>query len=604
MERAIGTAGGERAAGFNRLRNYLRRPHIIISLVLLFILLFIVIIPFVKMIGDSFIWHFTDTRLSKDARPGHFTLFHWIRIFSSRITRNVLLRPLWNSLSTSLGVSIFAILIGSLLAWLVTRTDLPLRKFVAAAAVLPYVIPSYIHALAWLNLFKNDRIGGAAGLFQYLFGVSPPNWLSYGFFPIVFTLSLHYFPYAFLLVSAALSSMDSRLEESGEILGASQSYILRRITFPLVIPAILSSFILTFSRALGIFGTPYFLGSPVRFFTLSTQIYSNIINRVPAVGYILAFMLIGISSSVIYINQRIIGKRKSFVTIAGKGFRRSITPLGRMKAPLFAVVVLLIIISVLMPLILIVWQTLTLYPDDYSLKNLTILFWIGRGGTDFAEGEAGILRNLSIIRAAWNSIKLALVACLVSGFLGIFIGYAVVKGRNTRLSNTVEQLSFLPYLVPGIAFGALYLSLFTRKIGPIPALYGTFFLVALVCIAKNLPFTGRAGITSMLQIGSELEEASEISGARWSMRFRRIILPLSIHGALSGFILVFITVMRELSLIILLVTPETRTLTTMTFRYQEQGYTQFSSAISVLIIIIVIAGEFISRKMGKRGGGL
>jgi iron(III) transport system permease protein len=210
------------------------------------------------------------------------------------------------------------------------------------------------------------------------------------------------------------------------------------------------------------------------------------------------------------------------------------------------------------------------------------------------------LRNPAILRATWNSVRLALVAAVVSGFIGIFIGYAVVKGRNTRLANSVEQISFLPYLVPGIAFGALYLSLFTHKIGPLPALYGTFLLVALVCIAKNLPFTGRAGISSMLQIGSELEEASEVTGARWSRGFRKIVLPLTIHGALSGFILVFITVMRELSLIILLVTPETRTLTTMTFRYQEQGYTQFSSAISALIIIIVVSGELLTRRFVKR----
>jgi len=250
-----------------------------------------------------------------------------------------------------------------------------------------------------------------------------------------------------------------------------------------------------------------------------------------------------------------------------------------------------------MPLTLLLWQTFTLYPNDYSFNNLTVLFWISKGDAQFAEGEAGILRNTAILRAAWNSIRLALISSATAGFLGIFIGYAVVKGRNTRLANSVEQISFLPYLVPGIAFGALYLSLFTHRIGPFPALYGIFFLVALVCIAKNLPFTGRAGISSMLQIGNELEEASEVTGARWFRRFRKIILPLSIKGSLSGFLLVFIMMMKELALIILLVTPETRTLTTMTFRYQEQGYVQFSSAISVLIIFIVLAGNLITKKI-------
>jgi len=589
------------ALAFSRLKNYLRRPHIVIAMILLAVLLLIVVLPFAKMVVDSFVWQFADVRLSREAAPGELTLFHWKRVFASALTRNTLVRPLINSLAISISVSACAMVIGAFLAWLVARTDVPFKKTIATVAVLPYVIPSYIHALAWLNLFKNDRIGGASGVFQYLTGVSPPDWLSYGFLPIVVTLSIHYFPFTFLLVSAALTSIDSRLEESGEILGASRPHILRRITFPLVLPALLSSFILTFSRILGTFGTPYFLGTPVRYYTLSTQIYANIINRVPSVGYILAFVLIVISTAIIFANQRLIGKSKSYVTIAGKGFHITPTPLGGLRWPALGAVGLLFLAAVLMPFVLIAWQTLTLYPDDYSLGNLTLLFWIGEGNTAFAEGEAGILRNPAILEAAWISIKLALSASILAGLLGIFIGYAVVKGRGTRLAQAVEQTAFLPYLVPGIAFGALYLALFSQRLGPLPALYGTFFLVVLVCVAKNLPFTGRAGITSMLQIGGELEEASETLGARWTTRFRRILLPLSLKGAVSGFVLVFITVMRELSLIILLVTPQTRTLTTMTFRYQEQGYSQFSSAISVLIIVIVVLGELLSRKLGRKG---
>ena len=207
----------------------------------------------------------------------------------------------------------------------------------------------------------------------------------------------------------------------------------------------------------------------------------------------------------------------------------------------------------------------------------------------------------AILQTAWNSIKLAVLSSVFAGFLGMFIGYAVVKGRRERLPRLLEQISFLPYLVPGIAFGALYLALFTQRIGPIPALYGTFTLLVLINAAKELPFSSRAGVTSMLQIGSELEEASEIAGARWGRRFTKIILPLSIRSAVSGFILVFITVMRELALVILLVTPKTRTLTTMTFRYQEQGYAQFSSAISLLVVIIIFTGSYIAKKITKTG---
>jgi iron(III) transport system permease protein len=589
--------GNNRHMYISKFKTYIRQPHVILSLVLFSLLLVLVIIPILKMFVDTFIWQLEDVRLSRDAAPGKFTLFHWKRIFASNLSKTVLWKPLVNSISIGIGISFFALAIGGFLAWLVSRTDIPFRKTIALLAVIPYMIPSYIHALSWITLFKNDRIGGAAGIFQYLTGIAPPNWVSYGFLPIVITLSIHYFPYTFLLVSAALKSIDSRLEESGEILGASRGYILKRITFPLVIPALFSSFILTFSRTIGIFGTPYFLGSPVRFFTLTTQIYSNINNRNAATGYILAFILLALSTVIIFFNQKIVGKRKSYVTIGGKGFRVSRTPLGRKKKVIVVFVFIILFIAVVLPIVLLLVQTVSLYPGNYSFKNMTHLFWFGQGGTEFAEGESGVLRNGAILKAAWNSIKLAVVSSILAGFFGIFVGYAVIKGRNTKLSKVLEQVAFLPYLVPSIAFGALYLALFTQKLGPLPALYGTFSLLVLVSVAKNLPFTARSGISAMLQIGSELEEAGEISGAGWIRNFRKIILPLSIRSALAGFILVFITVMRELAVIVLLVSPGTRTLTTMTFRYQEQGYYQFSSAISMMIIVIVLVGNFSAKKI-------
>ncbi len=490
-------------------------------------------------------------------------------------------------------------LLGGLMAWLVVRTDMPFRKTIAVFAVIPYVLPSYTLALAWLDFFKNERIGGAVGICSWLFGVSPPDWLAYGFVPIVITLSLHYYPFTYLLVSGALVSLDSNLEESGEVLGASRFRILRRITFPLVLPALISAFILTFSRAVGTFGTPYFLGAPVRYFTLATTIYTSIVNRTPAVAYIGALVLIVISMVIIYLNQKVIGE-KSFVTIAGKGLRRRVTPLGGWRWPAFSLMAALIGLAVFVPLLLLLWQTLMLYPNDYSLGNLTLHYWIGKSQAALAEGESGILRNAQILGAAWNSIRLSVIVALITGLMGILIGYAVVKGRKTRLAATLEQGSFLPYLIPSIAFGAIYLALFSKSIGPLPPLYGTFLLLVLVCVAKNLPFSARSGISSMMQVAGELEEAAMMAGANWLTRFRRIILPLTLAGSLSGFILAFISTMRELSLIILLITPETRTLTTMTFRYVEQGYSQFADAIILLIVILVVGGEFLARRIGKR----
>ena len=143
-------------------------------------------------------------------------------------------------------------------------------------------------------------------------------------------------------------------------------------------------------------------------------------------------------------------------------------------------------------------------------------------------------------------------------FLGVILGYAIVKGRGTRLSKLVEQLAFIPYVIPGIAFGAVYIAMFTKPFGPIPALYGTFALLVVVSVAKHIPYSSRSGVSAMLQVGKELEEAAQIAGASPWHRFKRIIFPLTSTGFVSGFLLTFITTMRELSLIILLVTPNNR----------------------------------------------
>ena len=584
---------------YNRLKFTLAKPHVVIGIALVLLLTALVVIPFFQLVHDTAVWQEADRRISKTAQPGEWTFFHYKRVFSSPLSQNVFYRPLLHSLTTSVAISFFAITLGAMMAWLVVRTDMPFKTIIGIFAAIPYVLPSYTLALAWLDFFKNERVGGAAGIYQFFFGVPTPDWLAYGFIPIVITLSLHYYPFTYLLLSGALVSVDAHMEESGEVLGASRWTILRKITFPVVLPALVSSFILTFSRALGTFGTPYFLGSPVRYYTLATTIYSNIVNRTPAMAYISALVLIVISVLIIYGNQKVMASR-SFVTIAGKGFHRRLTPLGTWKYPAFLLVASVILLAVFVPLFLLIWQTLMLYPNDYSLGNLTLHYWIGKSTPVLAEGEPGILRNVQILSSAWNSIKLSVLVALLAGMIGIFIGYVVVKSRKTWLSALLEQQAFLPYLIPSIAFGAIYLSLFTRQIGPLPSLYGTFLLLMLVCLAKNLPFSARAGISSMLQVAGELEESAIMVGASWQRRFRKIILPLTLTGAISGFILTFIATMRELSLIILLVTPNTRTLTTMTFRYVEQGYSQFADAIIMLIVILVILGESVARKIGKR----
>jgi iron(III) transport system permease protein len=231
-----------------------------------------------------------------------------------------------------------------------------------------------------------------------------------------------------------------------------------------------------------------------------------------------------------------------------------------------------------------------------------MLYWFWKSDPDIANGAPGVLRNPKIFSSAWNSIRLSLCTAFFTALLGVILGYAIVKGRGTRLSKLVEQIAFIPYVIPGIAFGAVYISMFSKPFGPIPALYGTFALLVVVSVAKHIPYSARSGVSAMLQVGQELEEAGQVAGANLWQRFKRIIFPLTSAGFVSGFLLTFITTMRELSLIILLVTPSTQVLASQTMRYIENGDNQMANAVIIILIVLVVIGDLLIGRF--RGGSL
>jgi iron(III) transport system permease protein len=443
-------------------------------------------------------------------------------------------------------------------------------------------------------VFKNSRIGGRIGFLASL-GIETPNWLAYGPIPIVLVLVIHYYAYAYLLVSASLSSLNSELEEMGEITGASKLQILRKITMPLVLPAILSSVILTFSKAMGTFGVPAFLGMKVNFNTISTTLYSTIRNRESTTGYAIALILIAISSAFVFINQKAIGTRKSFATIGGKGGRPNLIKLGLWKYPISVLVIALLVIGVIGPLIILVIDTFMLQPGEYSFANFSFHFWAGKADFAVYEGEPGVLRNPLFWQNLKNTIILVVCTSVIASLVGQTLGYIVSRGRAKFSGKLIEQLVFIPYLIPSIAFGAIYLSMFAvarftipgTNFSFIPALYGTFALLVLVSVVKHLPFSCRAGISNMLQIGIELEEAATIQGSSFVRRFMRIVLPLSKGGFLSGFMLIFISIMKELDLIILVMTPAWSTLPYMAYRYSSQSMDPYSNVVAVILFLIV-----------------
>lgn len=586
-------------ASSRRFFRWLTKPQVMLSLIMLVIMFYMVIIPLYKLIETTVTWQLVDESRVPGAVEGEFTLYHWIRMMTGVFGQIYTATPLQHSITIGLGTVALAFIIGGSLAWLVVRTDLPGRKLINQLAVLPYIMPSWTLAQAWLVFFKNRTQGGAPGLFEYIIGQSPPDWLAYGPVPIIICVALHYYTFFFLFVSAALMSIDSNLEEAGELMGADRWRILRKITLPLVLPALLSGFIMTFSKALGTFGTPNILGSPVKYYVISTMMRGSLAAGDKADAFVLGIVLILFSIVTISLNQRLVGTRRSYETIGGRGFVATPSKLRNWKKIIFTAVVVFQLLVLILPLSLLTYDTFLLRSGDFSFDNLTLQNWIGQPNPDYNDGQPGVLLNPRIWKTAWNSIKLSLYTAFFTAFLGIILGYAIVKGRGTRLAKLVDQLAYIPYVIPGIAFGAVYIAMFAKKIGPLPSLYGTFALLVIVSVSKHLPYSSRSGVSAMMQVGHELEEAAMVAGANVWRRWRSIIFPLTISGFVSGFLLTFITTMRELSLIILLVTRETQVLASQTMWYVENNLDQMANIVILILVVITVTGNVIIGRLGK-----
>lgn len=587
----------------NQIVAVVTNPYNVIVLIAIILLTYLIVVPLIDMISTTFKLSQRDLRAVGGAghAAGEFTFYYWQRLLHSQLTKNLLVVPLLHSLEIGFAVSLCSILIGSILAWLMVRSDLPFKPFFSLAVIIPYMIPSWVKSQAWLSMFRTPRIGGSPGFFtSLLLSAGVPNEtieavlapIAYGPLAIIIVLSLHYYAYTYLLVSAALNSINSELEEMGEIQGASKALILRRITLPLVLPAMLSAIILTFSKAIGTFGVVNYLGSPAGFRTLSSELYSNNHSQNTQTAFAMAILMILIAAISVFINQRLIGSRKSYATIGGKGGRSTPIGLAGWKPLITILLLIFFVVAIIMPVLILILESCMLRQGTYSLSNFTLYYWAGSGNPDIMEGLPGIFKNEQFLLSLLNSLRLTLVNGVFGTIFGQILGYICAKGRGKFHGQLVEQLVFIPYLIPSIAFGGIYLSMFSKPqtlfgVTLVPALYGTFTLLTVTSVVKHLPFASRAGTSNMLQISGELEEAATIEGAGFFKRFVRIVFPLSKGGFISGFMLIFVSIMKELDLIILIMTPSTTTLPYLAFQYQNNNAPQSSDCVAIVMFGIV-----------------
>lgn len=580
-----------------RFYKFIKKPYNVILTVLLIVLGYLTLFPMLTMIKDTFTVHVSESMRLKQA-AGTFTLNHWIKVLFDPSSLSVFYKPFLNSLVTSLGACLVALVFGGVFSWFITRTNIRWKKVLSSLFIFPYIMPSWTLALAWYNVFKNSVVGGVPGTFQALTGIEPPNWFAYGAFPIALVTGLHYAPFAYIMIGGVLRNMDANLEEAAMMLKTKRNRIVRKITIPMILPAVLSTFLLVFSSAMSSFAVPQFLGLPVRYQVLTTQLYRTLNGINPGQGYCIAMIMILLSVGILAFNQRMVGTRKNYTTVTGKSSNISLVNLKKGRNVISVIALVLIVTVSILPLVSFALESVILRPGDYSASNFTLQFWIGTAeDNSIANNEAGLLRNPNLWKALWNSLKLSIICAITAGTLGFLAGYGIVRGRGTKLAKAVDNLAFFPYLMPSMAFSVIYLSMFSTRHGPIPALYGSFFLLVLIGTVKYMPFASRSGINSMLQLSNQIEEAGEIIGVSWVKRMGRLVIPIQKSSFISGYLLPFTSCMRELSLFVLLVTPQNRVLTTLLFQYNEKGWSQYSNGINLMIVIIVLVVNAVVNKV-------
>lgn len=522
----------------------------------------------------------------------------WGAILASPMSPNLWWRPLMNTLILGLGVSAGCLLLGGFTAWLVVMTDVPGRRILGVLHTLPFMIPSFAAALAWGTLFRNGRMGGSPGFFEAN-GFIIPDWLAWGIVPVLIVLIAHYYSLAFTIIAAALSSVGADLVEAAQMTGARRPRIFFGIVLPVVTPALVSAASLTLAGAVANFAAPALLGLPVRMQTLSTRLFGMIEIGQAERGFVLALLLIAVSGIFLFLSDRLVSGRRAFVTVTGKGGRTRRFPLGKWRWPLFVAGFGLAMLTTIVPVVVLVASSLATQTGAL-FSNWTLHFWLGEGGGQIAQGTAGIFRNPVLIGALLNTLKLGVVVALITMLLGLALAHTITRNKGTVLANILSQLAFLPLLIPSIAFAAAYIALFGAPIGPLPSLYGSFTLLVMAAAAHNLPYAVQSGRSVLGQISTDLEESARLTGAGPLRRMWAIVVPLAIRGLLAGAILVFVKMVRDLSLVVLLFSATSPVLSMVAYRYAAEGFMQFANAITVLILVICLTASLVAQALQAR----
>ena len=582
----------------NKVKTFFSKPHNVILVLMGIVLTVTTVAPIIAIVEDTFKIHPGTIDAHLTGQAAGYTVVNYVDLFTSRLAKTNLWTPLLNTVLLAVGTCVVSILFGGVFAFLITRTNLAWRKYLSSIFIFPYIMPQWTLAVVWQNMFNSNAVTGTSnGLLAATLGVNMPLWWCQGLFPSLVVLGLHYAPFAYILIGGIFRNMDANLEEAATILDTPKWKIMCKVTLPMVKPAILSTILLVFGSSMGSYPVPHYLGLT----TLSTK-YVSMNSKYTGEASILAIIMMFFGVAIMLLNQLSLTSRKSYTTVTGKSGQISKINLGR--AGKYVIALALVIVTFftsIFPIVSFAFETFLPNPGDYSFlytgdaDNLTTKWWVTDENVseNGMYGQKGILHNETIWRAFKGTIWVSVCCSLIAGTIGTLIGYAVSKNRRSKWANYVNSVAFLPYLMPSIAVGVAFFILFSNQY---VNLFNTYTLLIITGTIKYIPFASRSSLNSMLQLSGEIEEAAIIQDIPWIKRMTRIIIPIQKSSIISGYLLPFMTCLRELSLFMLLCTQGFILSTTLDY-FDEMGLYAFSSGINLILIVTILVCNTLVNKV-------
>ena len=598
MDQTTTSRASRSAIRTNKVKTFFSKPHNVILLLMGLVLTVTTVAPIIAIVEDTFKIHAGTIDAYLTGQSSGYTAVNYIDLFTSSMARSNLWNPLLNTVWLAVGTCVVSILFGGLFAFLITRTNLAWRKYLSSIFIFPYIMPQWTLAVVWQNLFNSNAVTGTSnGLLAATAGITMPIWWCKGLFPSVVVLGLHYAPFAYILIGGIFRNMDANLEEAATILDTPKWKIMCRVTLPMVKPAILSTILLVFGSAMGSYPVPHYLGLT----TLATK-YVSMNSKYTGEASILAIIMMIFGVAIMLLNQLSLQSRKNYTTVTGKSGQISKINLGRVGRYVIALVLVVVtFFTSIFPIVSFAFETFLPNPGDYSFlytgdtKNLTTKWWTTSENVteNGMYGQKGILHNETIWHAFRGTIWVSVCCALLAGTIGTLIGYAVSKNRRSKWANYVNSVAFLPYLMPSIAVGVAFFILFSNEH---VNLFNTYTILIIVGTIKYIPFASRSSLNSMLQLSGEIEEAAIIQDIPWIKRMTRIIIPIQKSSIISGYLLPFMTCLRELSLFMLLCVQGFILSTTLDY-FDEMGLYAFSSGINLILIITILVCNTLVNKV-------